>query len=102
MKATWRLRMAAAQREVWTGAQLRRLLAEKAGLQISAASMSALLTKQPTQLKLDTLAALCTALECTPNDLLDIDTTPVVAPASPAAPARPAAQARAGRSMPPL
>jgi hypothetical protein len=64
--------------------------------------VSALLTKQPTQLKLDTLAALCTALECTPNDLLDIDTTPVVAPASPAAPARPAAQARAGRSMPPL
>ena len=57
MKATWRLRMAAAQREVWTGAQLRRLLAEKAGLQISAASVSALLTKQPTQLKLDTLAA---------------------------------------------
>jgi putative transcriptional regulator len=102
MKATWRLRMAAAQREVWTGAQLRRLLAEKAGLQLSAASVSALLTKQPTQLKLDTLAALCTALDCTPNDLLAIDTTPVVAPASPAAAARPAAQARAGRSMPPL
>jgi len=102
MKATWRLRMAAAQREVWTGAQLRRLLAEKAGLQLSAASVSALLTKQPTQLKLETLAALCTALDCTPNDLLDIDTTPVVAPAPPAAPTRPAAQARAGRSMPPL
>jgi putative transcriptional regulator len=102
MKATWRLRMAAAQREVWTGAQLRRLLAEKAGLHLSAASVSALLTKQPAQLKLDTLAALCTALECTPNDLLDIDTNPVAAPASPAAPARPAARARAGRSMPPL
>jgi len=102
MKATWRLRMAAAQREVWTGAQLRRLLAEKAGLHLSAASVSALLTKQPAQLKLETLAALCTALHCTPNDLLDIDTTPVVAPESPAVPARPAAQARAGRSMPPL
>lgn len=102
MKATWRLRMAAAQREVWTGAQLRRLLAEKAGLQLTAASVSALLTKQPSQLKLETLAALCTALDCTPNDLLDIDTTPVVAPAQPAAPACPAAQVRAGRSMPPL
>ena len=102
MKATWRLRMAAGQREVWTGAHLRRLLAEKAGLHLSAASVSALLTKQPAQLKLDTLAALCTALECTPNDLLDIDTTPVAAPASPAAPARPAARARAGRPMPPL
>ena len=32
MKVTWRLRMAAAQREVWTGAQLRRLLAERAGM----------------------------------------------------------------------
>ncbi|MCO4265241.1 helix-turn-helix domain-containing protein [Pseudarthrobacter raffinosi] len=71
----WRLRMAAAQREVWTGAQLRRLLAEKAGLELSAASVSALLTNQPVQVKLETLAALCTALDCTPNDLLELDTT---------------------------
>jgi putative transcriptional regulator len=103
MKATWRLRMAAAQREVWTGAQLRRLLAEKAGLHLSAASVSALLTKQPAQLKLETLAALCTALDCTPNDLLDIDTTPATQTVSPpAAPARAVASARRGRSMPPL
>ena len=32
VRIRWRLRMAAAQREVWTGAQLRRLLAEQAGL----------------------------------------------------------------------
>ena len=32
MNIRWKLRMAAAQREVWTGSQLRRLLAEKAGL----------------------------------------------------------------------
>lgn len=103
MKATWRLRMAAAQREVWTGAQLRRLLAEKAGLHLSAASVSALLTKQPAQLKLDTLAALCIALDCTPNDLLDIDTTPIAAaPSAPAPSARAVASARPGRSMPPL
>lgn len=102
MKATWRLRMAAAQREVWTGAQLRRLLAEKAGLHLSAASVSALLTKQPAQLKLETLAALCTALDCAPNDLLDIDTTPVVAASPPPALTRAATQARPGRSMPPL
>ena len=44
MKISWRLRMAAAQREVWTGAQLRRLLAERAGLHLSSASVSALLT----------------------------------------------------------
>jgi hypothetical protein len=39
--------MAAAQQEVWTGAQLRRLLAERAGLHLSSASVSALLTRQP-------------------------------------------------------
>ena len=46
--------------------QLRRLLAERAGLELSSASVSALFTKQPAQVKLSTLAALCTALECTP------------------------------------
>jgi putative transcriptional regulator len=104
MEVKWRLRMAAAQREVWTGSQLRRLLAEKAGLEMSAASVSALFTKEPSQVKLSTLAALCTALDCTPNDLFDVDTTPVEQPAVPArpqpAPAK-AASAR-GRSLPPI
>jgi len=98
----WRLRMAAAQREVWTGAELRRLLAERAGMHISAASVSALLTKQPSQLKLSTLTALCTALECTPNDLLEVDTTPIEAKSKPARPSRAPAKAARGRSMPPL
>ena len=74
MQIRWKLRMAAAQREVWTGAQLQRLLAEKAGLELSSASVSALFTKQPSQIKLSTLIALCTALECTPDDLFEIDT----------------------------
>ena len=100
---TWRLRMAAAQREVWTGAQLRRLLAERAGLQLSSASVSVLMTRQPAQLKLSTLAALCTALECTPNDLLEVDTTPVAAaPVHPVRPVRPVTAVRRGRSLPPL
>lgn len=79
MNVRWKLRMAAAQREVWTGAELRRLLADKAGVRLSSASVSALMTKQPTQVKLSTLAALCTALECTPNDLFDVDTSPIAA-----------------------
>jgi putative transcriptional regulator len=108
MRIRWKLRMAAARREVWTGAQLRRLLVEKAGLEMSSASVSALLAKQPNQIKLSTLIALCTALECTPEDLFDIDTTPVQLPA-----ATTASEAEAvggglvsgsvrGRSMPPL
>ena len=104
MKIGWRLRMAAAQREVWTGAQLRRLLAERAGLDLSSASVSALLTKEPAQIKLSTLIALCTALNCTPNDLFEVDTTPLERPAAPTPPATttPKAVAGRGRSMPPL
>lgn len=102
MNVRWRLRMTAAQREVWTGAELRRLLAERAGLEMSAASVSALMTKQPAQLKLSTLAALCTALECTPNDLLEVDITPVEAKPKPAKPGRAPVKAARGRSMPPL
>jgi putative transcriptional regulator len=101
MQIKWRLRVAAAQREVWTGAQLRRLLAERGGLHLSSASASALLTKQPSQVKLDTLAALCTALDCTPNDLIEVDTTPVTAAAEPVR-RKPEPKAARGRSMPPL
>lgn len=110
MKVRWRLRMAAAQREVWTGTELRRLLATRAGLELSSASVSALFSKEPTQVKLSTLAALCTALDCTPNDLFEIDTTPVEKPAIAAGPAAGGAAVgqseqppnRRGRSMPPL
>ncbi|MEJ8545259.1 helix-turn-helix domain-containing protein [Brevibacillus borstelensis] len=65
----WMLRKVMAERGIWTGAALARLLKEKAGYSLSAASISALLTGQPKQMKADTLDALCTALECTPSDL---------------------------------
>lgn len=105
MRIRWRLRMAAAQREVWSGTQLRRLLAEQAGLELSAASVSALFTKEPSQIKLSTLIALCTALQCTPDDLFEVDTTPVERPAMPARPVtadQPKAVGARGRSLPPL
>jgi len=104
MEIRWRLRMAAAQREVWTGAQLRRLLAERAGLELSSASISALLTKQPAQVKLETLAALCTALECTANDLFEVDTTaiPAVKPSKPSSTATAKAVSGRARTAPPF
>ncbi len=101
MDIRWKLRMTAAQHEVWTGAQLRRLLAERAGLELSSASVSALFTKTPSQVKLATLAALCTALECSPNDLLDVDITPVTPRAKPARSSRQPPKVAHGRSMPP-
>ena len=104
MKIRWRLRMAAARREVWTGTELRRLLADKAGVQMSAASVSALFTKEPSQIKLSTLIALCTALQCTPDDLFEIDTTPVepLATAPRPVPSEPKTANARGRSMPPM
>jgi putative transcriptional regulator len=104
MKIRWRLRMAAAQREVWTGAELRRLLAERAGLELSSASVSALFTKEPSQIKLSTLIALCTALDCTPNDLFEMDTTPIERATTRvrAVVEEPKAVVGRGRSMPPL
>jgi DNA-binding Xre family transcriptional regulator len=104
MRISWQLRLAAAQREVWTGTQLRRLLADRAGLELSSASVSALFTKEPSQIKLSTLIALCTALQCTPNDLFDIDTTPVEAKPKSTTKKATAVKKKAagGRSMPPL
>ncbi|MDQ1914429.1 helix-turn-helix transcriptional regulator [Paenibacillus sp. GD4] len=65
----WLLRKVMADRGIWTGAALARLLREKAGYELSAPSISALLNEQPKQMKAETLDALCTALECTPSDL---------------------------------
>jgi DNA-binding Xre family transcriptional regulator len=65
----WLLRQVMAERGIWTGAALARLLEEKAGYRLSPASISALLTRPPRQMKSETLDALCTALDCTPNDL---------------------------------
>jgi putative transcriptional regulator len=65
----WMLRKVMADRGIWSGAALARLLKEKAGYSLSAPSVSALLTGQPRQMKADTLDALCTALECSPGDL---------------------------------
>lgn len=76
MQIRWRLRQVMASREVWTGADLRRLLEKHADFEISSASVSALLNHQPSQVKLETLQALCTALSCTPNDLFGVQTSP--------------------------
>lgn len=65
----WMLRKVMADRGIWTGAELARLLMEKAGYRLSAPSISMLLTQQPKQMKAETLDALCTALACTPGEL---------------------------------
>lgn len=65
----WMLRQIMAERGIWTGAALARLLKEKAGYELSAPSISVMLRGQPKQMKTETLDALCTALDCTPGEL---------------------------------
>jgi putative transcriptional regulator len=65
----WRLRQVMADRGIWSGAELGRLMEQKAGYKLSAPSLSALLTEHPKQMKAQTMDALCTALDCTPADL---------------------------------
>jgi len=69
MSLEWRLRQVMASRGVWSGAELLRLMEQKAGYKLSAPSISALLTEAPRQVKAQTMDALCTALDCTPSDL---------------------------------
>ncbi|WP_214626238.1 helix-turn-helix domain-containing protein [Paenibacillus agaridevorans] len=65
----WALRQVMADRGIWTGVALARLLKLKANYSLSGASISGLLNSEPRQMKSETMDALCTALECTPNDL---------------------------------
>ncbi len=92
--------MAAAERGVWTATQLRRLLAEEAGYPLSVPSVSALLTGEPSQVRLSTLQALCTALRCTPDDLFEVTVTPADPTRDPAGGIETPAPAR-GRSASP-
>ncbi len=61
-----------ASRDVWTGKELRDLLATRAAYALSAPSISALMNQPPVQMKTETLQALCTALRCTPNELYGV------------------------------
>lgn len=65
----WMLQQVMKDRGIRSGAELMRLLQEKAGYRLSPPSMSALLTQQPKQMKRDTLDALCAVLDCTPGEL---------------------------------
>ena len=74
MKITWNLRMLCAEKGIWSGADLGRKLRQNIGLEVSPQTLSNLLTGEPKNLSLNMLLALCVALECTPNDLLAVDT----------------------------
>lgn len=69
MALEWKLRKVMADKEIWSGSELARLMKEKSGYSLSAPSISALLNGNPKQVKANTMDALCTALDCSPADL---------------------------------
>lgn len=66
----WHLRQVMASRGLFATTELAPLLAER-GVSLSAAQIYRLVVQRPERLSLHTLAALCDALGCTPDDLLE-------------------------------
>ena len=72
----WNLRRVMATRDMFQTSQLVPGLAER-GIRLSREQVFRLVTQPPQRLSMDTLAALCDILECTPNDLIEIQTVNV-------------------------
>lgn len=71
MGCGWRLRRLMAEQGMFQTSELVPLLAER-GVQLSREQVYRLVTQEPQRLSMDTLAALCDILQCTPNDLIEI------------------------------
>lgn len=69
----WNLRKLMATRDLFQTTDLVPLLAER-GVHLSREQVFRLVTQPPQRLSMDTLAALCDILECTPNDLIEVQT----------------------------
>jgi DNA-binding Xre family transcriptional regulator len=67
----WRLRLRMAERDMFATSDLVPLLAER-GVHLSREQVFRLVTQPPQRLSMDTLAALCDILACTPNDLIEV------------------------------
>lgn len=73
MGISWNLRKLMATRNMFQTTDLVPLLAER-GVHLSREQVFRLVTQPPQRLSVDTLAALCDILECTPNDLIEVQT----------------------------
>lgn len=66
----WKLRQLMATRGLFSTTDLQPLLVER-GVELSAAQVYRLVTSSPERLNMRVLAAVCDALDCTPNDLIE-------------------------------
>ena len=60
------------ERDIYRPSQLQQLLAEKAGVQLSIQAISALINNKPSALRLQTIQALCNALECDLSEFFNV------------------------------
>jgi len=67
----WHLRKLMADAGMFQTSELGPLLAER-GVHLSREQVYRLVTQPPQRLSMDTLAALCDVLGCTPNDLIEV------------------------------
>ncbi|WP_406275812.1 helix-turn-helix transcriptional regulator [Nocardia sp. NBC_00881] len=72
MGYSWNLRKVMAQKDLFQTSDLVPLLAER-GVHLSREQVYRLVTQPPQRLLMDTLVALCDILDCTPNDLIEVE-----------------------------
>lgn len=73
MAVVWTLKKwLAVERDIYRASQLQALLAKKAGVQLSLQAISVLINGEPQALRLQTIQALCTALDCKLSDFCDV------------------------------
>lgn len=73
MPVEWKLKKwLAVERDIYRPYELKALLAEKAGVYLSLQAVSALMNGTPSALRLQTIQALCTALECKLSDFCEV------------------------------
>ena len=67
----WKLKQVMVDKGLWTGQELLDLLENKAGIIVSHTTVMQLIKQQPKAIRLQTLEALCVALDCSPWDLIE-------------------------------
>ncbi|MEI2578031.1 helix-turn-helix domain-containing protein [Scytonema sp. PRP1] len=73
MPIVWNLKKwLAVERDIYRPSELQALLASKAGVQLSLQAVSALINGKPSALRIQTIQALCNALDCKVSDFFDV------------------------------
>ena len=73
MAIVWTLKKwLAVNRDIYRASEVQSLLAEKVGVRLSLQAISTIINGQPSALRLHTIQALCTALDCRLSDFCDV------------------------------